>query len=127
MQDSSARVRPDASILELELLYLPLCVLMVWLSWLLHHRVKWCFRVYLGVGVGLWIMPEIDALLLRQDFPQWVSLILILKIAAGLALLFIFRKMDNVGDLMNNNKLSNRLQLVLEQIPQGQRRRRYWL
>ncbi|KWX70410.1 hypothetical protein D3C73_493270 [compost metagenome] len=84
--------RPDASILELELLYLPLCVLMVWLSWLLHHRVNGVSGVYLGVGVSLWIMPEIDALLLRQDFPQWVSLILILKIAAGLALLFIFRK-----------------------------------
>ncbi len=84
--------RPDASILELELLYLPLCVLMVWLSWLLHHRVNGVSGVYLGVGAALWIMPEIDALLLRQDFPQWVSLILILKIAAGLALLFIFRK-----------------------------------
>lgn len=86
------QARPDASVLELELLWLPLCVLMIWLSWLLYHRVKGVSGVYMGVGVSLWIMPEIDALLLRQDYPQWVSLILILKIAAGLALLFIFRK-----------------------------------
>lgn len=84
--------RPEASVLELELLWLPLCVLMVWLSWLLHHKVKGVASVYLVVGVSLWIMPELDALLLRMDYPQWISLLLIIKIAAGLALLFLFRK-----------------------------------
>jgi hypothetical protein len=84
--------RPEASVLELELLWLPLCVLMVWLSWLLHHKVHSVASVYFAVGVSLWIMPEVDALLLRQDYPQWVSFMLILKIAAGLALLFLFRK-----------------------------------
>ncbi|WP_379138211.1 hypothetical protein [Paenibacillus sp. sgz500958] len=85
-------LRPEASVLELELLWLPLCVLMVWLSWLLHHRVSGVAAVYFAVGVTLWIMPELDTLLLRPDYPQWISLILILKIAAGLALLFVFRK-----------------------------------
>jgi hypothetical protein len=84
--------RPEASILELELLWLPLCVMMVWLSWLLHHRVKGVASVFFAVGVSLWIMPELDALLLRQDYPQWISFMLILKIAVGLALLFLFRK-----------------------------------
>lgn len=65
---------------------------MVWLSWLLHHKVRGVASVYFAVGVSLWIMPELDALLLRQDYPQWISLMLILKIAAGLALLFGFRK-----------------------------------
>lgn len=65
---------------------------MVWLSWLLHHKVSGVASVYFAVGVSLWIMPELDALLLRQDYPQWISLMLILKIAAGLALLFGFRK-----------------------------------
>lgn len=86
------KVRPDASMLELELLWLPLCVLMVWLSWLLYHRVSGVAGVYFGVGATLWIMPEIDALLLRQDYPQWVSFLLLSKIAVGLALLFLFRK-----------------------------------
>ncbi|OME53440.1 hypothetical protein [Paenibacillus odorifer] len=83
---------PEASIFELEFLWLPLCVQMVWLSWLLHHKVSGVASVYFAVGVSLWIMPELDALLLRQDYPQWISLMLILKIAAGLALLFGFRK-----------------------------------
>ncbi|WP_151735877.1 hypothetical protein [Paenibacillus tengchongensis] len=84
--------RPDAELVELELLWVPLCVLMIWLSWLLYHRVSGVSGVYFGVGVCLWLMPEIDALWLRGGFPGWVSLILILKVAAGLALLFIFRK-----------------------------------
>ncbi|WP_438492367.1 hypothetical protein [Paenibacillus sp. IHBB 3054] len=88
----SGQKRPDASVLELELLWLPLCILMIWLSWLLYHRIKGVSGVYLGVGVSLWLMPEIDALWLRPDYPGWVSLVLILKIAVGLALLFIFRK-----------------------------------
>jgi hypothetical protein len=84
--------RPDASMLELEFLWLPLCVMMVWLSWLLHHRVKGAANVFFAVGVSLWVMPELDALLLRQNFPQWISFMLIFKIAVGLALLFLFRK-----------------------------------
>lgn len=86
------RVRPEASVLELELLWIPLCVLMLWLSWLLHHRVQGVSGVYFTVGITMWIMPELDSLLLRQDYPEWISLILILKIAAGLALLFMLRK-----------------------------------
>jgi len=85
-------VRPEASVLELELLWLPLCGLMIWISWLLHHRVQGVSGVYFAVGTTLWIMPELDRLLLRPDYPQWVSLILIVKIAAGLALLFLSRK-----------------------------------
>lgn len=88
----SGQMRPNASLLELELLWLPLCVLMIWLSWLVYHRIQGISGVYLGVGVSLWLMPEMDALWLRQDYPEWVSLVLIFKIAAGLALLFIFRK-----------------------------------
>ena len=87
-----AGIRPAASVLELELLWLPLCVLMVWLSWLLHHRIKGVSGVYFAVGATVWLMPELDALLLRHGYPQWVSYILLLKIAIGLALLFLFRK-----------------------------------
>jgi len=85
-------VRPEASMVELELLWLPLCGLMIWLSWLLHHRIKGISGVYFAVGVTMWVMPELDSLLLRQDYPEWVSLMLIVKIAAGLSLLFLFRK-----------------------------------
>lgn len=88
----SGQMRPNASFLELELLWLPLCVLMIWLSWLVYHRIQGISGIYFGVGVSLWLMPEIDALWLRQDYPEWVSLVLIFKIAVGLALLFIFRK-----------------------------------
>ncbi|MFD2880023.1 hypothetical protein ACFTAO_35160 [Paenibacillus rhizoplanae] len=43
-------VRPDASLLELELLWLPLCVLMIWMSWLMYHKVSGVSGVYLGGG-----------------------------------------------------------------------------
>ncbi|NGM81800.1 hypothetical protein G5B47_05190 [Paenibacillus sp. 7124] len=88
----AGRVRPEAGVWELQLLWLPLCVLMIWLSWLLYHRVKGVSGVYFGVGALLWLMPEIDSLLLRRDYPAWLSLLLIGKIAAELTLLFLFRK-----------------------------------
>ncbi|AIQ13946.1 hypothetical protein [Paenibacillus durus] len=88
----AGRLRPEAGLWELQLLWLPLCVLMIWLSWLLYHRVKGISGVYFAVGVALWLMPEIDSLLLRHDYPQWISLLLIGKIAAELAVLFLFRK-----------------------------------
>jgi hypothetical protein len=84
--------RPEASILELELLWLPLCVLMIWLSWLLHHRISGVAGVYFAVGATIWLLPELDALMLRQDYPKWISFLLLVKIAAELALLFVFRK-----------------------------------
>lgn len=65
---------------------------MIWMSWLMYHKVSGVSGVYLGAGVSLWLMPEVDALWLRAGFPEWTSLILILKIAVGLALLFLFRK-----------------------------------
>lgn len=86
------RLRPDAGIWELQLLWLPLCVLMIWLSWLLHHRLKGVSGVYFGVGALLWLMPEIDMVLLGKDYPGWMSLLLIGKIAVELAALFLFRK-----------------------------------
>lgn len=85
-------VRPEAPLWELELLWLPLAVLMVWLSWLLHHRVAKVAGVYFAAGVTFWLMPELDCLLLRQDYPQWIAFVLILKLAAGFGLLFGFRK-----------------------------------
>lgn len=86
------RLRPEAGLWELQLLWLPLCVLMLWLSWLLHHRVKGVSGVYFAVGALLWLMPEIDSVLLGREYPGWMSLLLIGKIAAELAVLFLFRK-----------------------------------
>ncbi|WP_051503448.1 hypothetical protein [Paenibacillus forsythiae] len=88
----AGRLRPEAGRWELQLLWLPLCVLMIWLSWLLHHRVRGISGVYFAVGAALWFMPEIDCLLLRHDYPGWISLLLIGKMAAELAMLFLFRK-----------------------------------
>ncbi len=85
-------VRPDAGIAELQLLWLPLCVLMIWLSWLLHHRISGIAGVYFAVGAALWLMPELDSLVLRGTEPDWLPTLLIAKIGIGLALLFGFRK-----------------------------------
>lgn len=39
--------------LELELLWLPLCVMMVWLSWLLHHKVKGVASVFCSGSITM--------------------------------------------------------------------------
>lgn len=86
------QIRPDASVWELQLFWLPLCVLMIWLSWLLHHKTQGMSSVYFAVGATIWMMPEIDSMLLRDTAPGWIALVIIVKLAAAGGLLFGFRK-----------------------------------
>lgn len=88
------RVYPQLNWMMLQLAWLPISVLMSWLSWLVHHRIRWkrLASVYFSLGVTAWFMPEMDAILLRQQEPGWITLLCFMKLMVGFILLFIFRK-----------------------------------
>lgn len=86
------RIHPDASWPMMQLFWLPLSVVMVWLCWLAHHRVKRMSPVFFAVGITVWFMPEADMLLMRQNPPHGMVFLCLLKIAAAFILLFVLRK-----------------------------------
>ncbi|RCX22786.1 hypothetical protein DFP94_101370 [Fontibacillus phaseoli] len=86
------RLHPQASWGMLQLLWLPLSLGLFWLTWLSHHRLKRLARVCFAASLTLWFMPEADALLLRQQSAQGMELLILLKIIAAFALLFLLRK-----------------------------------
>ncbi|AWB45396.1 hypothetical protein DCC85_14995 [Paenibacillus sp. CAA11] len=83
---------PEASWLLLQLLWLPISVVMIWLSWLTHHRIKRLSPVYFAVGLTVWFMSEADAFLLRQNVSQGFVLLCLVKLAIAFVMLFLFRK-----------------------------------
>ncbi|MNT08496.1 hypothetical protein D3C72_1432400 [compost metagenome] len=86
------RIHPDASWLMMQLFWLPLSVVMVWLCWLAHHRVKRIAPVFFAVGITVWFMPEADMLLMSEHVPNGMALLCLLKIAAAFVILYFLRK-----------------------------------
>ncbi|MDO3409182.1 hypothetical protein QWJ34_05350 [Saccharibacillus sp. CPCC 101409] len=86
------QVNPGASWPLLQLLWIPLSALLLWLSWLAHHKAKRFAAIYFAVGVTLWFMPELDDLLLRHNAPDGIVLLLLGKLALAFILLFFWRK-----------------------------------
>lgn len=86
------QLNPEASWGLLQLLWLPLSVVFFWLTWLSHHRIKHLSRVLFAISVTLWIMPEADSLLLRQNSAQGMELLILAKIIVIFAILFALRK-----------------------------------
>lgn len=87
-----AQVKPDASWIMLQALWLPLSMLFVWFCWLVHHRGRKLAAVYFTSGVAIWFMPEIDEVLLRGHMPDIFTVLCITKIALACILLFVLRK-----------------------------------
>ncbi|WP_138493254.1 hypothetical protein [Paenibacillus pinistramenti] len=83
---------PQASWEELQLLWLPLCVVLVWLSWLAHFKWPGVSGVYFGAGATAWFMSEADAYLLRHDTPAYFVWLCLAKLALAFIILFVFRK-----------------------------------
>ncbi|OWR29494.1 hypothetical protein CDO73_14980 [Saccharibacillus sp. O23] len=86
------QMNPDASWPMLQLLWIPLGALMLWLSWLAHHKAKRFASIYFAVGMTLWFMPELDDLLLRHNAPEGIILYILGKLALAFIFLFIWRK-----------------------------------
>ncbi len=87
-----AQVKPDASWIMLQALWLPLSLLFVWFSWLVHHRGRKLAAVYFTIGIGVWFMPEVDETLLRGQVPDIFTVLCIVKIALACIMLFVLRK-----------------------------------
>lgn len=85
-------LHPDSAWEVLQLLWLPLCVLLLWFSWLSHHRVKRLAAVYFSAGATIWFMPEADAYLLRHAVPSFFIWLCLGKLVVAFVLLFMFRK-----------------------------------
>ncbi|WP_068616273.1 hypothetical protein [Paenibacillus tuaregi] len=86
------KIHPDASWPMMQLFWLPLSVVMVWLCWLAHHRIKRMAPVFFAVGITVWFMPEADMLLMRQSSVHGMVLLCLLKIVIAFILLFVLRK-----------------------------------
>lgn len=86
------QMNPEASWPMLQLLWVPLSALLLWLSWLAHHKAKRFASIYFAVGVTLWFMPELDDLLLRHNAPEGIILYILGKLALAFIFLFIWRK-----------------------------------
>ncbi|GGN96692.1 hypothetical protein [Saccharibacillus kuerlensis] len=86
------QVNPSASWAMLQLLWLPLSALLIWLTWLAYHKAKRFASIYFAVGMTLWFMPELDDMLLRQNITSWIILYIIGKLALAFIFLFIWRK-----------------------------------
>lgn len=78
---------------EVQLFWVPMACLFLWLSWFVKRWNKPASAVMIGVGALLWMMPEIySALLLEGDLRQWLPIQWVAKLAIGGGLLFALRK-----------------------------------
>lgn len=87
-----ASLHPGSSWEVLQLLWLPLCVLLIWFSWFCYHRIKGTAAVYFATGATVWFMPEADAYLLRHAVPSFFIWLCLGKLVMAFILLFVFRK-----------------------------------
>ncbi|MFC0216307.1 hypothetical protein ACFFK0_28315 [Paenibacillus chartarius] len=83
----------ELAFVPLQLSWLPLCVLLIWSGWLLHQRAKRAGAILFLVGCLVWLVPEVYGFILPVDLPnQQLQALLIGKIAAAAAFLFLLRK-----------------------------------
>ncbi|WP_152392163.1 hypothetical protein [Paenibacillus guangzhouensis] len=83
---------PDPAWYEMELFWLPISGVMLWLSWYVHHKNKTGSAVLFLVGALLWFVPELHQMLYDQALLGLTQIALFVKIVVGAALLFTLRK-----------------------------------
>lgn len=82
---------PDAVWGEIQLFWIPLSLLFLWLSWYLHVRVKSVGIVFFGNALIIWFMPELHAAIMGIS-PQLVQMGLVGKAVLAGAGLYLLRK-----------------------------------
>ncbi|MCD1261560.1 hypothetical protein B5M42_022415 [Paenibacillus athensensis] len=79
--------------LPLEISWIPVSIVFIWLAWLVHHRNKQAAGVLLLVGCLVWLAPEGSTLLVEVSIAsRWIQLSFIGKLLAGGGVLFALRK-----------------------------------
>ncbi|WP_217557935.1 hypothetical protein [Paenibacillus sp. GbtcB18] len=87
----SQRLEP-ATWYKLQLAWLPLSFILMWIGWLIQHRWKKPGLVLLLAGATVWIAPELFGLAWGTSAQQLLQLSLAGKVAAAGIALFAYRK-----------------------------------
>jgi len=82
---------PDAAWAEIQLFWIPVSLLFLWLSWYTHVRVASVGVVFFANALLTWFMPELHAALIGID-PQLVQAGLVGKTVLAGAGLYLLRK-----------------------------------
>jgi hypothetical protein len=77
---------------QIQMFWIPLTVIFIWLGWLLHHRNKSLGNVYFLVGIFLWFVPDVYLIMMTESTDQWMQVSFIGKIGIAGILLFVLRK-----------------------------------
>lgn len=81
----------DIHWVQIQLFWLPLTAIFIWLGWLLQHRNKSTGAVYFFVGLFIWFIPDLY-LVIMTETSHVMQLSFMGKIFLASLLLFIFRK-----------------------------------
>jgi hypothetical protein len=83
----------DMNWLTLQLSFIPLALLLIWVGWLIHHRNKEIASVLLFVGIAACIAPELFGMFIPKEPDLFVmQLSLISKLLIGSIIMIITRK-----------------------------------
>lgn len=82
----------DIHWLQIQMFWIPLCVLFIWIGWLIHHRKKAIGNVYFLVGLLLWFVPDIYMIVIVENTNQWMQISFVGKLIAAGVILFVLRK-----------------------------------
>jgi len=76
---------------QLQIGWLPFCVLFVWLGWLLQHKAKEAGTAFLAAGALFWFAPEICGFAASVGNEPLLQLFFLAKIGVAGTILFLFR------------------------------------
>ncbi len=77
---------------QIQMLWVPLTVIFIWLGWLLHHQSKRIGNVYFLMGILIWFVPDIYLIIFSELANSVIQIALLLKIILSGVILFGLRK-----------------------------------
>lgn len=78
--------------LQIQMFWIPICILFIWIGWLIHHRKKSIGNVYFLVGLLLWFVPDVYMVVMNKDTSQWMQISFVGKLVIAGVILFVLRK-----------------------------------
>lgn len=82
----------DFDWIGLQLSWLPISIVLLWVGWLFHHQNKQIGTVLLIVGLFIWFFPDIYGLLFTEVSSGLLQMTLLVRIIVTGICLFVFRK-----------------------------------
>jgi hypothetical protein len=78
--------------LQIQMFWIPLTIIFIWLGWLLHHRNKSLGNVYFLVGILLWFVPDVYLIFISDQTDQWMQVSFVGKLMIAGIILYLLRK-----------------------------------